>query len=141
VKPGRGSKQQTYRRSPFVVSYWLGPALVFENYLTRQRDAGDPFVAEFLYFCGQGKTFDELMEWFPEQRERTLRAGVRQLLKRSLLETYASTAIESGQAGNRGIQRPVISTSRRKTRNLKRAKATTGVGCEPSPGCDPFLQR
>ena len=94
---GRGSKQQTYRRSPFVVSYWLGPALVFENYVTRQRGAGDPFVAEFLYFCDRGKTFDELMERFPDQRERALRAGVRQLLKRSLLETYRKESKHSDQ--------------------------------------------
>ena len=81
------SKKEAYRRSPFLVSHWLGPALVFENYVTRQRIAGHPFVAEFLHFCGAGRTFAELMGRFPEQGQRALRAGVRQLLKYSLLET------------------------------------------------------
>lgn len=80
----RGS--ETYRRSTFLVSHWLGPALVFENYTTHQRTAGAPFVSEVLDFCGEGRTFRELMEKFPEQGQGPLRAGVQQLLKYSLLE-------------------------------------------------------
>jgi SagB-type dehydrogenase family enzyme len=94
VSARTGSKKEVYHRSPFVVSHWLGPALVFENYAARQRMAGDPFVAEFLDFCGTGRTFGELMERFPGQGKRTLRAGVRHLLKYSLLETC-------GKEGNR----------------------------------------
>jgi SagB-type dehydrogenase family enzyme len=81
------AKQEAYRRSPFVVSHWLGPALVFENFATRQRVAGDPFVTEFLDFCGAGRTFAELRARFPEHGPRALRAGVRRLLKYSLLES------------------------------------------------------
>jgi SagB-type dehydrogenase family enzyme len=80
------SRREIYRRSPFVVSYWVGPALVFENYATRWRSAGEPFVAEVLGYCDEGRTFRELLKKFPELGERGLRAGVRQLLKNSLLE-------------------------------------------------------
>jgi SagB-type dehydrogenase family enzyme len=83
----RGSKREVYRRSPFLVSYWIGPALVFENYVKRQRTAGDAFVCELLGFCGTGKTFGELSERFSRLGQRALRAGIRQLLKCSLLET------------------------------------------------------
>jgi SagB-type dehydrogenase family enzyme len=82
----KGSQREVYRRSPFLVSYWIGPVLVFENYVKRQRTAGDAFVCEILEFCGDGKTFDELSERFSELGQRALRAGIRQLLKCSLLE-------------------------------------------------------
>jgi len=87
VRAPRHSKSELYRRSRFVMSYWLGPALVFENYVARLRTAGDPFVAEVLDFCGEGKTFDELTKRFSEHGQRALRAGIRQLLKHGLLET------------------------------------------------------
>lgn len=80
------SHRARFRRSPFVVSYWLGPALVFENYATRQRSAGNALVAEVLGFCGDGRTFQQLQERFPELGERGLRNGIRHLLKNSLLE-------------------------------------------------------
>jgi SagB-type dehydrogenase family enzyme len=92
VRAPRGSNREAFRRSPHLVSYWLGPALVFENYETRQRAAGDPFVSEVLNFCGSGKTFDELLERFPEQGPRSLRTGIRQLLKYSLLERRNKTS-------------------------------------------------
>ena len=77
---------EIYRRSPFLVSYWYGPALVFENYLTRHKVAGDSFISSVLDFCGEGRTFKQLHAKFPELGQRTLHAGIRQLLKYSLLE-------------------------------------------------------
>jgi len=82
------SKRVKIRRSPFVVSYWLGPALVFENYATHRRSAGNALVVEVLGFCGDGKSFPELRERFPELGESGLRNGIRQLLKNSLLEVW-----------------------------------------------------
>jgi SagB-type dehydrogenase family enzyme len=82
----RGSQSEVYRRSPFVVSYWMGPALVFENYVKRQKTAGDTFICQVLHFCGAGRTFRELRDRFPELRPRELRAGIQQLMKYSLLE-------------------------------------------------------
>ena len=81
---GRGGEER-YRRSRFLMSYWLGPVLVFENYARQERIAGSPFVSEVLDYCGAGKTLREIEEQFPEQRG-ALRAGIRQLLKHSLLE-------------------------------------------------------
>lgn len=90
MSPERDSGKETYRRSAFVVSYWFGPALVFENYVARRRAAGNPLVAEVLDFCGEGKTFDQLMKRFPEQGRQALRTSIRQLLKHCLLETYGA---------------------------------------------------
>jgi len=74
-----------YRRPPFLMSYWLGPVLIFENFARRERIAGSAFVSEVLACCGDGKTLREIEEEFPEQRGE-VRAGIRQLLKHSLLE-------------------------------------------------------
>jgi SagB-type dehydrogenase family enzyme len=81
----RRGEEVRYRRSPFLMSYWLGPVLVFENYAKQERIAGNAFVAEVLDYCGAGKTLTEIEEQFPEQRSE-LRTGIRQLLKHSLLE-------------------------------------------------------
>ncbi|HXX15730.1 MAG TPA: SagB family peptide dehydrogenase [Candidatus Eremiobacteraceae bacterium] len=94
----RDSHRKVYRRSPLVVSYWLGPALVFENYATQKQSAGPVFVSEVLDFCGSGRTFGELVKRFPEQGERSLRAAIRQLLKYSLLEVSGKETKAADQA-------------------------------------------
>lgn len=81
----RRGGEARYQRSPFLMSYWLGPVLVFENYAKQDRIAGSVFVSEVLDYCGEGKTQQEIEEEFPEQK-KTLRAGIRQLLEHSLLE-------------------------------------------------------
>jgi SagB-type dehydrogenase family enzyme len=94
----RDSNREVYRRSPFLVSYWLGPALVFENYATQKQSAGPVFVSEVLDFCGRGRTFGELLKRFPEQGERALRAAIRKLLKYSLLEVCGKETKAADQA-------------------------------------------
>lgn len=86
VRVSKSSSRAKFRRSPFLISYWYGPALVFENYATRRKVAGDPFVTRLVDFCGQGRTLDQLIKKFPEHGSRALHAGVQQLLKHSLLE-------------------------------------------------------
>ncbi|HUN63548.1 MAG TPA: SagB family peptide dehydrogenase [Candidatus Sulfotelmatobacter sp.] len=81
----RRGGEERYRRSRFLMSYWLGPVLVFENYAKQERIAGSTFVSEVLDYCGAGKTLREIEEQFPEQRG-ALRAGIRQLVKHALLE-------------------------------------------------------
>jgi SagB-type dehydrogenase family enzyme len=76
----------TFRRSPFVVCYWLSRALIFENYATGKKVAGDPFIVKILHFCSQNRSIRELLENFPDENPAALRGGIRRLLKRSLLE-------------------------------------------------------
>jgi SagB-type dehydrogenase family enzyme len=78
-----------YRRSAFLVSYWLGPVLVFENYATRQRLAGDSFFCDLLAFCDQPRRFTEIRSSFPEEKPGAILDGIRRLQKYSLLETAA----------------------------------------------------
>jgi SagB-type dehydrogenase family enzyme len=76
-----------YRRSPFLVSYWVGPLLVFENYVTRQRVAGDSFFCDVLAFCDQPRRFAEICSRFPEEKLSTILDVIRRLQKYSLLQT------------------------------------------------------
>jgi SagB-type dehydrogenase family enzyme len=77
-------------RSPFVICYWLGPVLVFENYATRKKVAGDPFVISILHFCSQSRGLSELLRNFPDENPAAVRRGIRHLLKYSLLERVAN---------------------------------------------------
>jgi SagB-type dehydrogenase family enzyme len=81
----RRTGEVRYHRSPYLMSYWLGPVLVFENYARQKRIAGSVFASEVLDYCGEGKTLRQIEDEFPEQR-RAVRTGIRQLLKHSLLE-------------------------------------------------------
>jgi SagB-type dehydrogenase family enzyme len=75
-----------YRRSPFLISYWLGPVLVFENYATRQRSAGNSFVSDFIAFCDQPRSFTEICARFPQEKPSAILDGIRRMRKYSLLQ-------------------------------------------------------
>jgi SagB-type dehydrogenase family enzyme len=76
----------TFRRSPFVICYWLGPVLVFENYARRKKVAGDPFISSILHFCGESRNLLQLRKNFPDENPAALRRGIQHLLKYALLE-------------------------------------------------------
>jgi SagB-type dehydrogenase family enzyme len=89
-RQARGKKavaSPRYRRSPFLVSYWVGPVLVFENYATRQKVAGDSFFCDLLAFCDQPRRLAEICSKFPKEKRSTILHGIRQLQKYSLLQT------------------------------------------------------
>ncbi|HMD43132.1 MAG TPA: SagB/ThcOx family dehydrogenase [Candidatus Acidoferrum sp.] len=69
-----------------MICYWLSRALIFENYATGKKVAGDPLIAAILHFCGQCRSMDELLKKFPDQNPVDLRGGIRRLLNNSLLE-------------------------------------------------------
>jgi SagB-type dehydrogenase family enzyme len=75
-----------HRRSPFLISYWLGPVRVFENYATRQRVAGDSFASDLIAFYSEPRSFAELCLKFPKEKPNLLEDAVRCLQKHSLLE-------------------------------------------------------
>jgi SagB-type dehydrogenase family enzyme len=78
-----------YLRSPFLVSYWVGPVLVFENYATRQRVAGDSFFCDLLAFCDQPRRLAEICARFSQEEPNTILDGIRRSIKHSLLQTSA----------------------------------------------------
>jgi SagB-type dehydrogenase family enzyme len=85
-----------YRRSPFLISYWLGPILVYENYQKRQSVAGASFVSDLLVFCHEPRSFAEVCAKFPTEKPNDLRDGLRRLQQSSLLESSVDRARTTG---------------------------------------------
>jgi SagB-type dehydrogenase family enzyme len=75
-----------YRRSPFLISYWLGPVHVLENYVTRQKVEGNSFANDLIAFFDEPHTFRELYAKFPGEEPSILQDAVRCLQKHSFLE-------------------------------------------------------
>jgi SagB-type dehydrogenase family enzyme len=75
-----------YRRSPFIVSYWLGEDLVFENFAAGHRITADPFTCTILDFFRNGRRLQEFFHQFQEYEPGSLRTSVNLLLKHSMLE-------------------------------------------------------
>jgi len=85
-----------YRRSPFLISYWLGPILVYENYRKRQSVAGASFVSDLLAFCHEPRSFAEVCAKFSNEKPNDLRDGLRCLQQSSLLESSVDGARTTG---------------------------------------------
>jgi SagB-type dehydrogenase family enzyme len=77
-----------YRRSPFIVSYWLGNRLVFENFATRQRIAADPITCAVLDFFQRGRTLRDFFTRFHEYAPSSLCRSVDLLVQHSMLEHF-----------------------------------------------------
>jgi SagB-type dehydrogenase family enzyme len=75
-----------YRRSPFLVSYWLGKLLVFENFATGHLITADPLTCAVLDFFQDGRTLGEFLGRFKEYDSSSLRRSVALLAKHSMLE-------------------------------------------------------
>jgi SagB-type dehydrogenase family enzyme len=75
-----------YRRSPFLVSYWFGKHLVFENFATRRRITADPITSTILDFFQSGRTLRDFFTRFKEYDLSSLRRSVDLLVKHSMLE-------------------------------------------------------
>lgn len=78
--------RKVYRRSAFLVAYWLSRVFVLENYLTRRKIAADHMVLRILDFFSGSRSVQELLEAFPEKSPRFLKEAVRRLQEYSLLE-------------------------------------------------------
>ena len=75
-----------FRRSPFLVSYWLGNHLVFENFAARRQITADPITSIILDFFHTGRSLGEFCSHFKEYDLSSLRRSVNLLLKHSMLE-------------------------------------------------------
>lgn len=84
-KAARGAGS-LYRRSPFLVSYWLGKHLVFENFATRRRITADPITCAILNFFQNGRPLGDFFFHFKEYDLPSLRKSVDLLVKHSMLE-------------------------------------------------------
>jgi hypothetical protein len=76
-----------YLRSPFVVIYWRGGHLVFENFLTQRQITAQPLTASLLHFFDRWKSLAALCTELPQYAPLSLKRAVEQLTRHSLLQT------------------------------------------------------
>jgi SagB-type dehydrogenase family enzyme len=75
-----------YLRSPFVVIYWRGGHVVFENFLTRRKITAQPLTASLLHFFDRWKSFEDLCAKMPQYAPLSLKRAIAQLVQHSLLQ-------------------------------------------------------
>ena len=78
-----------YRRAPFLVSYWQGKQLYFENYLTRKKIAASLETAALLDFFSGWKREETAFRRWPEYTSTSLRRAIRRLVEESFLQQSA----------------------------------------------------
>jgi SagB-type dehydrogenase family enzyme len=89
-KHRRGGPRGAFlRRSPFLVSYWQGTQLYFENYLTRRKIAASLETAALLDFFPGWKREDSAFRRWPEYTPESLRLAIRRLVQESFLQRSA----------------------------------------------------
>src|ERR1700686_4932107 len=74
------------RRSAFLISYWQGKQLYFENYLTRKKIAASIETAALLDFFSGWKPEEAMFRRWPEYTPESLRKAVRLLVQESFLQ-------------------------------------------------------
>jgi SagB-type dehydrogenase family enzyme len=80
------AKKTLFRRSPFLVSYWSGGDLIFENYATGKGTTAAPLTTEVLHHFSDWLSIDTLEQRLPQFSPASLRAAVAQLERHSLLQ-------------------------------------------------------
>lgn len=75
-----------YRRAAFLVSYWQGKQLYFENYLTRRKIAASLETAALLDFFSGWKREEAAFRRWPEYTRKSLRHAIRRLVEESFLQ-------------------------------------------------------
>jgi SagB-type dehydrogenase family enzyme len=77
---------EVYRRSPYLVCYWLGRQLVFENYATRTRVTAAPLTFEVLDFFDRWRPVGSLALHLPSFSHVSLAHAVANLIRVRLLD-------------------------------------------------------
>jgi len=77
------------RRAPFLISYWQGKQLFFENYLTRKKIAASIETAALLDFFSGWKRQGAILRRWPEYTQGSLRRSVRRLVAETFLQESA----------------------------------------------------
>jgi len=83
---GGGRQGAFVRRAPFLISYWQGKQLFFENYLTRKKIAASIETAALLDFFSGWKREEAMFRRWPEYTEVSLRRVVKRLVKETFLQ-------------------------------------------------------
>lgn len=78
--------RELYRRSPYLVCYWQGRRLVFENYATRTRVAAAPATCEILHLFDRWRPVEALVRLFPHGSTDSLARAFASLIRVGLLE-------------------------------------------------------
>jgi SagB-type dehydrogenase family enzyme len=90
-QPGAKNRQKKtpfYRRAPFIVCYWQGAQLVFENFLAQRRVRANPLTATILHFFSRWRPFQELIAALNGYQPASLRRAVSLLTAHSLLQRF-----------------------------------------------------
>jgi len=77
------------RRAPFLISYWQGKQLYFENYLTRKKIAASIETAALLDFFSSWKLEAAMLRRWPEYTAGSLRRAVNRLVQETFLQRSA----------------------------------------------------
>jgi SagB-type dehydrogenase family enzyme len=83
------SRAAYIRRAPFLISYWHGKQLYFENYLTRKKIAASIEAALLLDFFSNWKREDAMLSRWPEYSSKSLRNAVKRLVGETFLQRSA----------------------------------------------------
>jgi SagB-type dehydrogenase family enzyme len=75
------------RRAPFLVSYWQGKQLFFENYLTHKKIAASWETAGLLDFFSSWKREAAMFRRWPEYTSKSLKAAARRLVTEGFLQS------------------------------------------------------
>jgi SagB-type dehydrogenase family enzyme len=80
-----------YRRARFVISYWRGEQLVFENFLSRRRITANPLTFTVLHFFDRWRPLRDLFAALKEYTPASLRQAARSLAQHSLLQRHGQS--------------------------------------------------
>jgi SagB-type dehydrogenase family enzyme len=78
--------RKLFRRSPHLVSFWDGRALVFHNYATGETSEASPLATRILHCFSDWRSEDHLFSELPEFSPISLRRAVTQLVHRTMLQ-------------------------------------------------------
>ena len=78
--------RESYRRSPYLICYWLGRQLVFENYAACTRVAAAPLTCELLHFFDQWRTAAAIARRFPQFNSTSLARALANLIRVGFLD-------------------------------------------------------
>lgn len=87
-----------YRRSPYILCYWQGKQLVFENYATSTRVAAAPFTCEILEIFDRWRPAEALVRHFPHFTSISLASALLDLIKAGLLERRSDPVNRKAEA-------------------------------------------
>ncbi len=85
-RPQKARTTVFYRRSPYLVCYWSGGQLIFENYMARKRVRAAPLAFEVLELFDRWRSPKALTDHFSQFSLAAARSALRGLERCSLLE-------------------------------------------------------